>query len=110
MLSRSAGRIGRRFNQETWRAARRRFRRSPSLCVRERRAPTCWPWRRDGPTLARDLGVKIEFVDVEDQAVLPRLLATGRIDLAITGIAVTPERAGEMLFSEPNSTSRLPSW
>ena len=51
--------------------------------------------------LARDLGVKIEFVEMEDLTVLPRLLATGRIDLAMTGMVVTPERAVEMLFSEP---------
>jgi ABC-type amino acid transport substrate-binding protein len=51
--------------------------------------------------LAHDLGVKIEFVEMEDMTVLWRLLATGRIDLAMTGMAVTPERAGEMLFSEP---------
>jgi Na+/H+-dicarboxylate symporter/ABC-type amino acid transport substrate-binding protein len=51
--------------------------------------------------LARDLGVKVEFVETEDLTVLPRLLATGRLELAMTGIVVTPERAGEMLFSEP---------
>ena len=51
--------------------------------------------------LARDLGVKVEFVEMEDLTVLPRLLATGRIDLAMTGMVVTPERAVEMLFSEP---------
>jgi Na+/H+-dicarboxylate symporter len=51
--------------------------------------------------LARDRGVKVEFVEMEDLTALPRLLATGRIDLAMTGIPVTPERAGEMLFSEP---------
>lgn len=51
--------------------------------------------------LGRDLGVKVEFVETEDLTVLPRLLATGRLDLAMTGIVVTPERAGEMLFSEP---------
>lgn len=51
--------------------------------------------------LARDLGVKIEFVEMEDRTALPRLLATGRIDLAMTGMVVTPERAGEMLFSVP---------
>ena len=31
----------------------------------------------------------------------PQLLAAGRVDLAMTGTPVTPERAGEMLFSEP---------
>ncbi|HVO94130.1 MAG TPA: ABC transporter substrate-binding protein, partial [Terriglobales bacterium] len=51
--------------------------------------------------LARDLGVKIEFVELEDPTLLPRLLANGRVDIAMAGIAVTPERASEMLFSEP---------
>jgi ABC-type amino acid transport substrate-binding protein len=51
--------------------------------------------------LARDLGVKVEFVEIEDLTALPRLLATGRLDLAMTGVVVTPVRAGEMLFSEP---------
>jgi ABC-type amino acid transport substrate-binding protein len=51
--------------------------------------------------LARDLGVKVEFIEMEDLTVAPRLLATGRIDLAMTGVAVTPERAAEALFSEP---------
>lgn len=51
--------------------------------------------------LARDLGVKVEFVEVHDLASLPRLLMAGQVDLAMTGIPVTPERAGEMLFSEP---------
>jgi Na+/H+-dicarboxylate symporter/ABC-type amino acid transport substrate-binding protein len=51
--------------------------------------------------LGRDLGVKVEFIELEDPAGLARLLASGRIDLAMAGIAVTPERASEMLFSEP---------
>jgi Na+/H+-dicarboxylate symporter len=51
--------------------------------------------------LARDLGVKAEFVEMQDLAALPRLLMTGRLDLAMTGMPVTPERAGEMLFSDP---------
>jgi Na+/H+-dicarboxylate symporter/ABC-type amino acid transport substrate-binding protein len=51
--------------------------------------------------LARDLGVKVEFVELEDSTALPRLLAAGRIDIAMTGFPVTPERAGEMRFSEP---------
>jgi Na+/H+-dicarboxylate symporter len=51
--------------------------------------------------LGRDLGVKVEFVELEDLAALPRLLASGGVDLAMTGLAITPERAGEMLFSEP---------
>jgi Na+/H+-dicarboxylate symporter len=51
--------------------------------------------------LGRDLGVKVEIVELEDFAALARLLASGRIDLAAAGIAVTPDRAGAMLFSEP---------
>lgn len=51
--------------------------------------------------LARDLGVKVEFVEIEALAALPQLLAAGRIDLAMTGTPVTPERASEMLFSDP---------
>jgi Na+/H+-dicarboxylate symporter len=51
--------------------------------------------------LARDLGAKVEFVEMEDSTALPRLLAEGRLDVAMTGFPVTPERAGEMLFSEP---------
>jgi len=51
--------------------------------------------------LGRDLGVKVEFVDLQDLAELSPLLASGRVDLAMSGIAVTPERASEMLFSEP---------
>ena len=51
--------------------------------------------------LARDLGVKVEFVELEALAALTPLLAAGRIDLAMTGLPVTPERAGEMSFSVP---------
>jgi Na+/H+-dicarboxylate symporter/ABC-type amino acid transport substrate-binding protein len=51
--------------------------------------------------LGRDLGVKVELVELEDLAALSPLLASGRIDLAMSGVAVTPERASEMLFSEP---------
>ena len=51
--------------------------------------------------LARDLGVRVEFVEMEDQTSLPRLLAAGHLDLAMTGVVVTPENASEMLFSEP---------
>jgi ABC-type amino acid transport substrate-binding protein len=51
--------------------------------------------------LARDLGVKVEFVEIEALAALSQLLTAGRVDLAMTGTPVTPERAVEMLFSEP---------
>jgi ABC-type amino acid transport substrate-binding protein len=51
--------------------------------------------------LARDLGVKLEFVEMEDSSRWQDLLAAGRIDLAMSGIAVTPERAAAMLMSQP---------
>jgi Na+/H+-dicarboxylate symporter/ABC-type amino acid transport substrate-binding protein len=51
--------------------------------------------------LARDLGVKVEFVEMEESRALPHLLATGRIDLAMNGFPITPERAAGMLFSDP---------
>jgi ABC-type amino acid transport substrate-binding protein len=51
--------------------------------------------------LARDLGVKVEFVEMEDLTELARLLATGWLDVAMAGMVVTPERASEMLFSQP---------
>jgi ABC-type amino acid transport substrate-binding protein len=51
--------------------------------------------------LGRDLGVKVEFIHIEDTTTLPQLLAAGQIDLVMTGFAVTPERASQMLFSEP---------
>jgi Na+/H+-dicarboxylate symporter/ABC-type amino acid transport substrate-binding protein len=51
--------------------------------------------------LARDLGVKAEFVEMRDLTSLARLLMTGRLDLAMAGIPVTPERASEMRFSDP---------
>jgi ABC-type amino acid transport substrate-binding protein len=51
--------------------------------------------------LARDLGVKLEFVEMQDAPAWQDLLARGRIDLAMTGMLITPERAGVMLFSHP---------
>ncbi len=49
--------------------------------------------------LARDLGVRLEFVKVEVADVAP-LLASGAIDLS-TGLAITPERMEELTFSAP---------
>jgi Na+/H+-dicarboxylate symporter/ABC-type amino acid transport substrate-binding protein len=51
--------------------------------------------------LSRDLGVKVEFVEMEEWNALPRVLAANRVDLAMTGIAVTPDRAAGMVFSNP---------
>jgi len=51
--------------------------------------------------LGHDLGVKVELVEFENLSELSRLLGSGQIDLAMGGIPVTPERAGEMFFSAP---------
>ena len=51
--------------------------------------------------LARDLGVKVEFVELREIGSLSDLLMTGRVDLAMTGMPVTPERTAEMVFSNP---------
>lgn len=48
--------------------------------------------------LARELGVKPEFVPVERQA-LASAVALGTCDLVMSGVVVTTERAAETLFS-----------
>jgi len=49
--------------------------------------------------LARDLGVRLEFVKLETADVAP-LLTSGVIDFS-TGLAVTPELMGQLTFSKP---------
>ena len=49
--------------------------------------------------LARDLGVRLEFVKLETADLAP-LLASGAIDLS-TGVAVTPEWMEQLTFSKP---------
>jgi ABC-type amino acid transport substrate-binding protein len=51
--------------------------------------------------LARDLGVALDFVRLESREDLPRMLTADTVDLVMAGIPVTPERASQMLFSEP---------
>jgi Na+/H+-dicarboxylate symporter/ABC-type amino acid transport substrate-binding protein len=51
--------------------------------------------------LARDLGVNLEFVEMQEAPAWQDLLASSHIDLAMTGLLITPERAGVMLFSHP---------
>lgn len=52
--------------------------------------------------LARDLGVKVEFVEMEAAGpVVPRSLATDTVDVAMTGFPVTAQRASQILHSEP---------
>ena len=50
--------------------------------------------------LARDLGVKLEFAPVSvDPASMARELERGQVDIVMTGLAVTPERALHVRFS-----------
>ena len=50
--------------------------------------------------LAHDLGVRVEFVQVELEQ-LPQVLDRGGCDLAMSGTPVTPLRASVVQFSEP---------
>jgi Na+/H+-dicarboxylate symporter/ABC-type amino acid transport substrate-binding protein len=51
--------------------------------------------------LAQDIGVAIDFVRLESRADLPRMLTTDTVDIVMSGVPVTPDRATQMLFSEP---------
>jgi Na+/H+-dicarboxylate symporter/ABC-type amino acid transport substrate-binding protein len=51
--------------------------------------------------LAQDLGVALDFVRLGDRADLPAMLETGALDVVMSGVAATPERASQMLLSEP---------
>lgn len=48
--------------------------------------------------LARDLGVRVEFFRTNADR-FPSLLDSGRIDVVMTGLAITPERLERMRFS-----------
>ncbi len=50
--------------------------------------------------LAADLGVGLEFVNLEP-AQMPQFLDDGRVDIVVGGLAVTPERALRMRFTAP---------
>jgi len=50
--------------------------------------------------LASDLHVSLEFVHT-DLGEMPRLLNAGYLDLAISGIAITPERLRQLAFTTP---------
>ncbi|MGB8433702.1 MAG: cation:dicarboxylase symporter family transporter [Burkholderiales bacterium] len=56
--------------------------------------------------LAADLGVALEFVNVEPVR-MAQFLDDGRIDIAVGGLAVTPERALHMRFTEPYMDATL---
>jgi Na+/H+-dicarboxylate symporter len=50
--------------------------------------------------LARDLGVGLEFVQVDAQGG-EASLDSGAVDVVMTGVAITPQRLQQMTFSEP---------
>ena len=50
--------------------------------------------------LAADLGVRAEFYQAE-YSDLPNLLKTGTCDIAMSGVAITSERAVDLAFSDP---------
>ena len=52
-------------------------------------------------TLAGDAGVGVEFYSVDSPAALRDLLSEGACDIAMSGVAVTAERAADHLFSQP---------
>ena len=56
-------------------------------------------------TLAKDLGVRLELVQVKDENVVA-WLDDGRIDI-MEGVALTPERAGAVAFTRPYLTLNL---
>lgn len=50
--------------------------------------------------LARDMGVKVQFVPTAWNGIIPALLAD-KFDILIGGMTVTPERSEKILFSDP---------
>jgi Na+/H+-dicarboxylate symporter/ABC-type amino acid transport substrate-binding protein len=57
-------------------------------------------------TLARDLGVALEFVPIS-LAVMAEQLSAGYCDIVMAPVAVTPERARTMTFSTPYTDQTL---
>lgn len=50
--------------------------------------------------LAKDLGVKLEIRAVGFGALMPQSVTSGRVDMAMSGITITPERAKVVSFSD----------
>lgn len=58
--------------------------------------------------LARDLGLKLEFAPVRfDPNEMARQLEQGQVDIVMTGLAVTPERASAVRFTRPYGQATL---
>ena len=56
--------------------------------------------------LAKDMGVKVEFVPTKWSGIIPALL-TGKFDVIIGGMGITDERAKKVDFSEPYDYSGM---
>jgi polar amino acid transport system substrate-binding protein len=56
--------------------------------------------------LAKDLGVKLNIVPVTGPNRIPYLL-TGKVDLLVASLAITPERAKQVQFSHPYSAAQI---
>lgn len=51
--------------------------------------------------VAKDLGVRLEIRPVGFGALMPQSVTSGRVDMAMSGITITPERAKVVTFSRP---------
>lgn len=51
--------------------------------------------------IAKDLGVTLRVQSVGFDALMPSAVTSGRVDLAMSGITITPERGQVVTFSEP---------
>lgn len=51
--------------------------------------------------VAKDLGVKLQISAVGFGALMPQSVTSGRVDMAISAITITPERAKVVSFSAP---------
>ena len=56
--------------------------------------------------LAKDLGLKLNLVPVTGPNRIPFLL-TGKVDLLVASLAITPERAKQVQFSDPYSAATI---
>ena len=57
-------------------------------------------------TLAKDLGVKVKIVPVTGPNRIPYLL-TNKVDMLVASLAITPERAKQVQFSQPYSAAQI---
>ncbi|MGB6007572.1 transporter substrate-binding domain-containing protein [Castellaniella sp.] len=57
-------------------------------------------------TLAKDLGVKVKIVPVTGPNRIPYLL-TDKVDMLVASLAITPERAKQVQFSQPYSAAQI---